>query len=116
MSNAGKYTANQHTGSPQDQLLTKKHVEIMLLLKDTLPSRNLVPSEQLEALQKIFSQQTSTQSTIETGSLAHKSNYSSALTVNSKNSSWIVDSGASNHMMGDASIFYHYNPCQEVSQ
>lgn len=51
---------------------------------------------------------------IRTGSLAQKGNFLSALNVKrEKPSSWIVDSGASDHMTGDAKIFNSYSPYHE---
>ncbi|KAL3530598.1 hypothetical protein ACH5RR_009920 [Cinchona calisaya] len=62
----------------------------------------------------MFSQQNSTQNTIGIGSVAQKGNHSIALTVNSSKL-WIVDSGASDHMTGDVSLFHKYTPTQENS-
>ena len=56
----------------------------------------------------MLSQQNPAHSTIGTSSLAHKGNYLSALSVNSeKTGPWIVDSGASDHMMGDTTLFHN---------
>ena len=72
--------------------------------------------EQMEILQKMFhqSQQIPGNSTsmIGTGSLAQKGNFLRALNVKrKKHSPWIVDSGASDHMTGDATILDNYSPC-----
>ena len=46
--------------------------------------------------------------------LAQKGTFSQALTVNKRYSRpWIIDSRASDHMTGDASIFHEYNWCNE---
>ena len=70
----------------------------------------------MEILQKMFhqSQQIPGNSTsmIGTGSLAQKGNFLRALNVKrKKHSPWIVDSGASDHMTGDATILDNYSPC-----
>ena len=76
--------------------------------------------EQMEMLQKLLSplmsiqSQTGTSSNqvIGSGTLAHKGNSLSAFIVGKKRKKpWIVDSGASDHMTGDATIFYTYSPC-----
>ena len=51
---------------------------------------------------------------IGTGSLAQTGNLISALNVKQvKQWSWIVDYGASDHMMGDVSILRNYKPSNE---
>lgn len=46
--------------------------------------------------------------------MAQKGNFLSALTLNSKkNSPWIVNSGASDHITGNATLFRKYYPCKE---
>ena len=65
--------------------------------------------EQMEVLQKLFNQ---SGSIIGAGTIAQKGNFLSALNVNMKVGSWIVDSGASDHMTNDATVFYEYNPYQ----
>ena len=52
---------------------------------------------------------------IATGSLAQKGNSLSALKVTQRKNkgSWIVDSGASDHMTGDITLFKDFYPCQE---
>ena len=76
--------------------------------------------EQMEMLQKLLSplmsiqSQTGTSSNqvIGSGTLAHKGNSLSAFIVGKKRKKpWIVDSGASDHMTGDATIFCTYSPC-----
>ena len=76
--------------------------------------------EQMEMLQKLLSplmsiqSQTGTSSNqvISSGTLAHKGNSLSAFIVGKKRKKpWIVDSRASDHMTGDATIFYTYSPC-----
>ncbi|RVW38886.1 Retrovirus-related Pol polyprotein from transposon TNT 1-94 [Vitis vinifera] len=49
---------------------------------------------------------------IGSGTLAHKGNFLSAFTTGKKRKKpWIVDSGASDHMTGDATIFDTYSSC-----
>jgi len=74
---------------------------------------NPFSKEQLEVLEKMLQQ--TLQSTfvpMGTGSLALKGNSSHTLSVLRENSkSWIVDSGTTNYMIGDLSLFNNYNPC-----
>ncbi|RVW47126.1 Retrovirus-related Pol polyprotein from transposon RE1 [Vitis vinifera] len=76
--------------------------------------------EQMEMLQKLLSPLLSVQSqtgsssnqVIGFGTLAHKGNFLSAFTAGKKRKKpWIVDSGASDHMTGDATIFDTYSSC-----
>ncbi|KAL6340655.1 hypothetical protein AAG906_010563 [Vitis piasezkii] len=76
--------------------------------------------EQMEMLQKLLSPLLSVQSqtgsssnqVIGSGTLAHKGNFLSAFTAGKKRKKpWIVDSGASDHMTGDATIFDTYSSC-----
>ncbi|RVW87783.1 Retrovirus-related Pol polyprotein from transposon TNT 1-94 [Vitis vinifera] len=69
--------------------------------------------EQLEALQKMFQQTLqSTGTTIGTASVAQKGIFSHALNVRQENhTTWIVDSGASDHMTGNLMVFHEYTPC-----
>ena len=48
------------------------------------------------------------------GLLAQKGKFSTALTV-SHSSPWIIDSGASDHMTGDATLLNEYNQCTNNS-
>ena len=63
----------------------------------------------LSPLMSIQSQTgTSSNQVIGSGTLAHKGNSLSAFFVGKKHKKpWIVDSGASDHMTGDATIFLH---------
>ncbi|RVW56778.1 Retrovirus-related Pol polyprotein from transposon TNT 1-94 [Vitis vinifera] len=74
----------------------------------------------MEMLQKLLSPLLSVQSqtgsssnqVIGSGTLAHKGNFLSAFTAGKKRKKpWIVDSGASDHMTGDATIFDTYSSC-----
>ncbi|KAK2452382.1 putative mitochondrial protein [Trifolium repens] len=77
------------------------------------PQSSPFNQEQLEALQKMFSLMSS-QNNPKVASLAQKGNFLSAFTVKSGNlKPWIVDSGASDHMTGDKSLFHHYSPCYD---
>src|ERR1044072_1910570 len=73
--------------------------------------------EQMEVLQKL--QQQSMQdagNNIGTATIAQKGNFSTALNASiEKSKSWIVDSGASDHMTGDISVFKKYTPCHNHS-
>ena len=73
--------------------------------------------EQLEALQKMFQQTLqSTGTTIGTASVAHKGIFSHALIVRQENhTTWIVDSGASDHITGNLMVFHEYTPCHNNS-
>ncbi|RVW39091.1 Retrovirus-related Pol polyprotein from transposon TNT 1-94 [Vitis vinifera] len=73
--------------------------------------------EQLEALQKMFQQTLqSTGTTIGTASVAQKGIFSHALNVRLENhTTWIVDSGASDHMTGNLMVFHEYTPCHNNS-
>lgn len=52
--------------------------------------------------------------TIRTRSLAQKCNFINALNVRKdKLNSWIMDLGASNHMIGDREILMNFSPCRE---
>ena len=69
----------------------------------------------MDILQKLINQQQSSNtSVIGTRSLAHKGTFLNTLSATrEKISPWIVDSGASDHMTGDARIFNTYIPCHE---
>ena len=57
---------------------------------------------------------TTSNSLIGSGTLAQKGNFLNALNLRRKNpSTWIVNSGTSEHMTGDASSFHKYNPCYD---
>ncbi|RVW55393.1 Retrovirus-related Pol polyprotein from transposon RE1 [Vitis vinifera] len=84
------------------------------------PEASLFNKEQMEMLQKLLSPLLSVQSqtgsssnqVIGSGTLAHKGNFLSAFTAGKKRKKpWIVDSGASDHMTGDATIFDTYSSC-----
>ncbi|RVX15883.1 Retrovirus-related Pol polyprotein from transposon TNT 1-94 [Vitis vinifera] len=84
------------------------------------PEASPFNKEQMEMLQKLLSPLLSVQSqtgsssnqVIGSGTLAHKGNFLSAFIAGKKRKKpWIVDSGASDHMTGDATIFYTYSSC-----
>ncbi|RVW73200.1 Retrovirus-related Pol polyprotein from transposon RE1 [Vitis vinifera] len=84
------------------------------------PEASPFNKEQMEMLQKLLSPFLSVQSqtgsssnrVIGSGTLAHKGNFLSAFTTGKKRKKpWIVDSGASDHMTGDATIFDTYSSC-----
>ena len=58
----------------------------------------------------------STGTTIGTASIAQKGIFSHALNVRQENhTTWIVDSGASDHMTGNLMVFHEYTPCHNNS-
>ncbi|RVW57066.1 Retrovirus-related Pol polyprotein from transposon TNT 1-94 [Vitis vinifera] len=84
------------------------------------PEASPFNKEQMEMLQKLLSPLLSVQSqtgsssnqVIGSGTLAHKGNFLSAFTTGKKRKKpWIVDSGASDHMTGDVTIFDTYSSC-----
>ena len=73
---------------------------------------NLFSKEQFEWLQKMFNQNSNIATTISTGSATQKGIFSATHHVKTEDSArWIVDSGASDHMTGDASLFQECYPC-----
>ena len=73
---------------------------------------SLFSKEQMEALQKLFQQTMLTAEKGGTVVVAQRGNYLHALnTSKEKTKSWIVDSGASDHMTGDFTLFNSYSPC-----
>ncbi|KAL5741619.1 hypothetical protein ACOSP7_028351 [Xanthoceras sorbifolium] len=75
---------------------------------------NTFSKEHMDMLQRLFnmSPASPTTSVVGTDSLAQKGNFLQALNMKKeKSSSWIVDSGASDHMTGDISVFKNYRPC-----
>ena len=81
--------------------------------KPTSTKTSPFTKEQLDMLQQLMSQNSLSQSSNSasaTGMLAQKGNFSNAFIVNKKHlNPWIIDSGASDHMMGDGTIFHEYN-------
>ncbi|RVW34622.1 Retrovirus-related Pol polyprotein from transposon RE1 [Vitis vinifera] len=74
----------------------------------------LFSKEQVEWLQKMFSQGSSTNPVISTGSAAQRGNFLTALHTKTEDSSgWIIDSGASDHMTGDILVLHDCSPCHE---
>ena len=76
------------------------------------PESLLFSKEQVEMLKKLISQQNSAPETIGAGTVAQQGNFSMALSSHlQKNSPWIVDSGASDHMTGNSNLFHTFSPC-----
>lgn len=67
--------------------------------------------EQIEQICKILSSQNLDNSN-SSCSMAQKGNYHIASCLNTdSNTSWIIDSGASDHMTGSSELFSSYSPC-----
>lgn len=78
---------------------------------ETLTNTAPFSQEQLDLLQKLFTSNLPPS----TGNIAQSGNFSSALTTGSQtNGSWIVDSGASDHMTGNSSLFSSLLPCKTL--
>ena len=73
--------------------------------------------KQMELLQKLFQQTIKTDGTnSSTASMAQKGNTRNAMSVcKGGTTSWIVDSGASDHMTGNIATFSKYFPCHDNS-
>ena len=71
----------------------------------------------MEALQKLLQQTLlSRGKPTSTAKITQKGTFSHALnTSKGKRKSWIVDSGASDHMTGDITVFDNYSPCHDHS-
>ncbi|KAF7827249.1 Retrovirus-related Pol polyprotein from transposon TNT 1-94 [Senna tora] len=68
---------------------------------------------QIEFLQKLFGQSSTSSGIPSTGHIAQSGTPSSAMIISkTPTDSWIVDYGASNHMTGNASFFSDLTPCK----
>ena len=82
-------------------------------VEKSAPETVLSSKEQIELLQKLISQQSTTppDSSMSTGSIAQTGNFSATLSTQmEKNSPWIVDSAASDHTTSNANMFHKYSP------
>ncbi|XP_014490627.1 uncharacterized protein LOC106753340 [Vigna radiata var. radiata] len=70
----------------------------------TTPAFN---KEQMEILQQLIS----TTPSVQANTVMHKNSEHKALLTSADNLSWIVDSGASDHMTGNSSLFSTLNSC-----
>lgn len=69
--------------------------------------------EQIEQMQQLFQTWNNSSAVAGSGFVAKKGTYSSALNVRQETpGSWIVDSGATDHMTGDIRVFNSFEPCQ----
>ena len=63
-------------------------------------------------VQSVTTQPSNANTIVGSSSLAQKGNFLSALNVKTERMSpWTVESGASNHMTSDLSVFHNYKPC-----
>ncbi|RVW87342.1 hypothetical protein CK203_037241 [Vitis vinifera] len=93
-----------------DKENTSEIIQIEGILHD-LRQGNLTVTEYFNTLTRLW-RQLDTFEVIGSGTLAHKGNFLSAFTAGKKRKKpWIVDSGASDHMTGDATIFDTYSSC-----
>lgn len=103
--------AQTNTATPRDQraFLTKVSEPIIAPPEDL--SNVQLTKGQLEALHKLLLQQTSPS----TGNVAVQgSALNTSVAVNFKKGMWFLDSGASDHMTGDSSLFNSYAPCHNL--
>ncbi|KAK3022402.1 hypothetical protein RJ639_047376 [Escallonia herrerae] len=80
---------------------------------DNQPHKDVVFSkEQLELLQNMFNQAQINPPVIGSGTIAQKGIFPSALNSKvEKSNPWVIDTGASDHMTGDISLFSSYSAC-----
>nr|DAD26587.1 TPA_asm: hypothetical protein HUJ06_028055 [Nelumbo nucifera] len=70
--------------------------------------------EELDGLRRLLQSQQNPP-IVGSGSIAQKGNFLKALTVKQEHyKPWIIDSGTSDHMIGDRRVFYTYFPCNET--
>ncbi|RVW73427.1 Retrovirus-related Pol polyprotein from transposon TNT 1-94 [Vitis vinifera] len=111
----GKVMGSVDEGGSSDKCIDEFVAKLAVWFNPVSSSSSL-----MEMLQKLLSPFLSVQSqtgsssnqVIGSGTLAHKGNFLSAFTAGKKRKKpWIVDSGASDHMTGDATIFDTYSSC-----
>ncbi|KAE8700051.1 Pentatricopeptide repeat (PPR) superfamily protein [Hibiscus syriacus] len=119
-----KPSVGSYTGS-QPRIF--QPIEILVMQRDSMPSEDAseepkpaselsaFSKEQLEQLYQLMSSHSisntpNPSSYIASSSLAQKSTYPTAFIAGSKSNPWIIDSGATDHMTGNSSIFSSYFP------
>ncbi|KAL5812185.1 hypothetical protein ACOSQ3_027135 [Xanthoceras sorbifolium] len=82
----------------------------MMTSGDNPTAAELFSKEQIKLVKHLISQQQP--QTVGTGFTEHSRNFLMALNAKqSLHKTWIVDSGASDHMARDLSMFHTYTPC-----
>lgn len=103
-------------GKPADWKPARDRRANSVVTENQSHEAQLFTKEQLDILQKLFNQtiSTPTSSLVSTDNVVHQGKSSIALsTQHELSNSWIVDSRASYHMVGNLKFFAHFSSCKD---
>lgn len=102
-------------GKPADWKPSREQCAHAASSASTSPTPQPFTKEQMEALQRLFGQPSAPNtSLVGSGNVALQGEF--PLTLMSRHdldNAWIIDSGASDHMTGNFSLFNSYSPCRD---